>query len=116
MLKPLAERAVRNLVTALAKARKLWGAEGSVQSNGLAPDRAEKERLRHEVGAILAGAGGSPSAEEKKRLRVIQGRLLQSKFDVGIIPRQSPLPLFIIHGSGDSWEEAFAEALKRRGA
>lgn len=91
---------VMSKTAALVEARRRWGRNGVVRYTKHALTAVEKEPLR----PILIALRAERKPETATERSILTGKLLTYRCDVGEVTGFA----FYVRGSGDTWEEAFA--------
>jgi hypothetical protein len=95
---------------ALIEARLRWGKQAVVRYNGKALTEPEKAPLRERYRALLA----ERTPENRQERDGLFSKLFTHRCDVGYVQSAMGICMFSVHGHGDTWEDAFARADRRR--
>lgn len=105
-----------NAKQALAQARKRWGKTAAVedrpQSATTPEQRAEAQKELDEHRREWPEASKRPK-ELRDRMQKLASTTWRRRYQVGTVESMAGLAAFFIKGTGDTWEEALADADKR---
>lgn len=95
-------------LTAINKARKLWGPAALARDEGTTSAMTPEQRAKakSELDALQA----EKPEGWKTRVQALRAQIVRRRFTVGVRRNVCGLPIFDVKGSGDSFEEAFTQA------